>query len=1046
MKSITQKIISTILVLALVAGCFAAMPLANAASKPVPGNPDWKAEYSKSADKGFPAPTLYDRGNAAGDKIPSNAHSADYPGLYFYWDDKQKDDGVLLVSEWVFDLFKDSYKWTLPNVDKKKAATEITVESGFILTAKNSNNYWGYVITKETGEIIDTVDGVVIYAYAIPKQIQFINPNNGKNDKEDLKNINMVFIDGNYKDAKFEIVKNWFDEEGNPITDRCALDSKLKFKDGYTLGENSVKITNYDTAVNGKKITVTEILPDGFLERDGKASQNIVAKWNVNPTVIFNNQKDWVYIFINKIWLDVDGNKIVDLDRVSELRANFKVDGNDVDYRGNALGPQYVMRVKEGSITVTEEPGLTAGFIIESDAEVTKDVVAGENWIVTFRNQEQKVPFESTVVVKKEVQVDGSTKIFSEWWTNAELGCIGEYLSFELYKVADKDDPITETGFVAYGDVSKLRTYSTIDFGIVTEKGWYAVVEVLTTKGAKIFEQAAPMYIYVGESGYNSDGIKVISGSAYGAIVEAEYGENGQNFALPDVWNNALSTNEKLVYMRELGAKWIWSPTDTGLINTFVYGVEGSEAVFEINIGVSEATPIDFYFACDNVAVVYLNDKLVGWTIVALADNRAILIQDLAELRSRTAQNYFTTFDSDEFDGRWAEGWTHAYYIHLNLVPGENVITIYAANSARTSGTGTDNDGYDTTNNPCGLIFACEVPGEAFINVPKETPEPATVTIIKEWSDNAEIFEGETHDGSVAKFTINGDAYVYGETVEVDAGEITVAELTTHMGVNWRLDKVLVDGVEVAYDINEDGMGYDVFVVVYTVEAGGIYEFVFTNFRDAGDADAHYMNFVSGFDFGVPVTDDGKPWNGHEGFNEDQSITDPTIVDYWNYWVNKYGDGGDGFTALTEIVTNLLSPKAVVWAWDRPLTICPETQVGGEAFTWDIEIEFEIDGTEIISASKLYFLADNAVSIFINDAHVGITYLSWQGDIYLNEANNKDNWLKVHDFSLYAENIAPYLKTGTNTIRIIASNEPVTEDMDWNPCGVLLAFEVYSKD
>ena len=94
-----------------------------AAPAPVPGNPGWKASYSKDSNKGAPAPVLRDRGNAAGDKIPSNAHSADYPGLYFYWDDKQKEDGVLLVDERVFDYFQSGYTITLPNVDKKKAGT-----------------------------------------------------------------------------------------------------------------------------------------------------------------------------------------------------------------------------------------------------------------------------------------------------------------------------------------------------------------------------------------------------------------------------------------------------------------------------------------------------------------------------------------------------------------------------------------------------------------------------------------------------------------------------------------------------------------------------------------------------------------------------------------------------------------------------------------------------------------------------------------------------------------------------------------------------------
>ncbi|MCL2643639.1 MAG: hypothetical protein FWD52_09085 [Candidatus Bathyarchaeota archaeon] len=128
MKSMAQKIVLTILVFALVAGCFAAMPLsANVASQPVLGGSAWKAGYSKSACKGVPSPMLYDCGDVSGDKISSNAHSADYTGLYFYWDDKQKDDGVLLVAERVFDLFQDNYSCKLPGANIKKNPADFTI-------------------------------------------------------------------------------------------------------------------------------------------------------------------------------------------------------------------------------------------------------------------------------------------------------------------------------------------------------------------------------------------------------------------------------------------------------------------------------------------------------------------------------------------------------------------------------------------------------------------------------------------------------------------------------------------------------------------------------------------------------------------------------------------------------------------------------------------------------------------------------------------------------------------------------------------------------
>jgi hypothetical protein len=269
-----------IIVLALVAGCFAALfaPTTNAATTPVPGNPAWDTKYV--AAKVIPPALGPDsdlpdnpRTDASGDKIPANAHSADYPGIYFYWNDKQKDNGVLLVADWVFDLF---------------------VDGEFILTAKNANNYWGYKITPNAGQLIEGV-----YAYGIAKQIKYNEiGNNGKVSAktDDLKNINMVFIDGKYKDAEFEIKKNWYDEEGTLVKDEAIitkLNKQLKFNNNYQLGKNIVKIIDFNTAVNGKKITVTETVPTEYIEKDGKNSQTITVKYNDKPTqtITFNNQK-----------------------------------------------------------------------------------------------------------------------------------------------------------------------------------------------------------------------------------------------------------------------------------------------------------------------------------------------------------------------------------------------------------------------------------------------------------------------------------------------------------------------------------------------------------------------------------------------------------------------------------------------------------------------------------------------------------------------------------------------------------------------------------
>jgi len=237
----------------------------------------WDASYS---GKGATVPFMpWDRGNASGDKITSNAHSGDFPGLYFYWNDKQKDDGVLLVAESTFDLFKANYTYELTSAFDKKVVNKITVECGFILTAKNSNMYYGWVIEKSMGNIVGQQNGENVYAYAIPKSLQFVGKNN-KTEKDDLKNINMVFIDGVYKSAFFEIEKVWQDKDGNVIP---GDDSLVSFKEGWKLDKvNEVKITDYKSAAFGKKVTVTENPIEGFTCISANP-QSLVVKYNDDP-------------------------------------------------------------------------------------------------------------------------------------------------------------------------------------------------------------------------------------------------------------------------------------------------------------------------------------------------------------------------------------------------------------------------------------------------------------------------------------------------------------------------------------------------------------------------------------------------------------------------------------------------------------------------------------------------------------------------------------------------------------------------------------------
>jgi len=116
------------------------------------------------------------RTNASGNKITSNAHSADYPGIYFIWDAKQKDNGYLKVAAEVLDVYLDS----------------------FVLTTKSGNAYEDFIITLQS-EQQRTPDGN--YSFFIPKV------------QAGAKNINMVFIEVTAKTIDCTCNENPFTEE-----------------------------------------------------------------------------------------------------------------------------------------------------------------------------------------------------------------------------------------------------------------------------------------------------------------------------------------------------------------------------------------------------------------------------------------------------------------------------------------------------------------------------------------------------------------------------------------------------------------------------------------------------------------------------------------------------------------------------------------------------------------------------------------------------------------------------------------------------------------
>ena len=157
-------------------------------------SPEARATYSPTAeDIEKAAPFLSwgynpDRGNASGDKITSNAHSADFDGIYFFWDSKQKDDGILKVSDKYFDVFDT-----------------------FVLTVKDASKYLDFTVGVQPDQKM-TSDGY--WTFNIPRGLF--------NDK----NINMVFLNDWVKNWNFIIGGN---SDPDPIESKSIVFEKKVF-------------------------------------------------------------------------------------------------------------------------------------------------------------------------------------------------------------------------------------------------------------------------------------------------------------------------------------------------------------------------------------------------------------------------------------------------------------------------------------------------------------------------------------------------------------------------------------------------------------------------------------------------------------------------------------------------------------------------------------------------------------------------------------------------------------------------------------------------
>ena len=329
-----KKILSLALVIIMI---FTITATAFAAPAPKPGvdisgnSMTWSAADKETVKAKFPLSTQKDkivpatatpavpsaRQNASGDKITSNAHSGDFPGLYFYWDDKQKDDGFLKVDPAVFKWFEDGK---------------------FYITAKNSNAYWDYWIIPEKG--VKTSEGFLLYQ--IPRYFMYIEANN-KNGKvtevkDELKNINMIFIDGLWRTYDLEIVKAW-----SPNNEAGAV---ATLTNGYSFGKKlGIRLYFNESAnINFKENNIASKIIDDYKYDFSFVSVSVNGEVSNENQVDFDAKSGKAYkivftntwkktplpskITVTKTWDfgDLPEEQWADLKQLLKFRANFDVD------------------------------------------------------------------------------------------------------------------------------------------------------------------------------------------------------------------------------------------------------------------------------------------------------------------------------------------------------------------------------------------------------------------------------------------------------------------------------------------------------------------------------------------------------------------------------------------------------------------------------------------------------------------------------------------------------------------------------------------------
>ena len=418
-------------------------------------------------------PTASDRKNASGPKITSNAHSADFAGVYFRWEQKQKDSGYLKVEPEVFEKY-----------------------GGFILTKKVSNTYWDYEIKLQSEDQPTSDDGC--YVFAIPDGKVYVGdgftldgiPKKKLVDNKAASgnfNINMVFIpEFKVKDKpvsdiydtfppakKYEIkfLKEVYDADGKQISLAEWIADKDLFKFDLFDGDGDDAIATTTPDEDGwVRFTVSE--DKGYTVKERPVT-------GYNPTAI-----PTVYPFLEKGAIDLYSKE-------NKAGGVFKFDDQigQIPNVKNIMGSSFdaVAAINPKAEWVWDRPqSWSFGGNEIIFYHTTVDIPAGAKI--------DPAPFAFSCDNAAVLYVNGEAVAWSKA-INGHVPAYGEGLSDLSVKVIDYDaDPVSTVTYDIVNDLVPGQV-NTIDF--------YAVNADVTNDSRYTEETMNPgLFIYAGKISY----------------------------------------------------------------------------------------------------------------------------------------------------------------------------------------------------------------------------------------------------------------------------------------------------------------------------------------------------------------------------------------------------------------------------------------------------------------------------------------------------------------------------------------------------------------